>query len=109
LRLAIEATLQEFLGDPGLGYVFIDKGTFGKQLRFVDDQSGPWCLGVRSSSTILYGFVRWSAKASNRACLHALEALLKHLGVPNSSVLRTHIGPGHNFPDAQQSLNLAAS
>jgi HD superfamily phosphohydrolase len=110
LRAAIETSLAEFFDESGLGYVFVDKGTFGKQLRFVDPESNqPWSLGVRSCSTVLYGFTRRNTKLPARDCVHALEALLKHLGVPSARVIRAQIGTSHKTPDAQESLNLAAS
>jgi HD superfamily phosphohydrolase len=110
LRAAIEASLAQFFADSNLGYVFVDKGTFGKQLNFVDASSNqPWSLGSRSSSTVLYGFIRRSTKVPVRDCIHALEALLKHLGVPSASVMRAQIGLGHKISDAQESLDLAAS
>jgi|GEM_PF-2045573 len=110
LRSAIESSLSEVFGSPGLGYVFVDKGTFGKQLTFVDPIGlKPWSVGTGSRSTVLYGFLLRSAKVSAQDCMKALESLLKQLVVPAESILRAEIGVGRKILDAQESLNLAAS
>jgi hypothetical protein len=110
LRAAIEGSLSEFFGGACLGYVFLDRGTFGKQLTFVDPaNSQRWSVGTRSNSTVLYGFVRRTARLSSSDCIRALEALLMHLGVPAEGILQAEIGVGRQKPNGQESLNLAAS
>jgi len=110
LRALIEDSLSQFFGSTCLGYVFQDRGTFGKELTFVDPTGGQrWSVGTRSQSTVLYGFVRRSGRLTTDDCSRALEALLMHLGVSAEGILRTEIGVGRKTPNAQESLNLAAS
>lgn len=111
LRQAVQTSMAPFFGNSGLGYVFVDKGTFGKKLRFIDPQNGEsWTTGHRSDSTILYGFVRRNARICARDCVQAREALLRTLGVSAENVLKADIGmAGSKTPDGQESLNLAAS
>ena len=110
LRAAIENSLSMFFGSGCLGYVFVDQGTFAKNLAFVDPEVGqPWSVGARSRSTVLYGFIRRTSRPSTNDCSHALEDLLMQLGVPAACVMRAEIGVPRRITNAQESLNLAAS
>jgi HD superfamily phosphohydrolase len=110
LNELIQDCLFKIFGNSGLGYVFLDRGTFGKQLSFVDPtNSRSWTLGCRSNSAILYGFVHRSTRIRPRDCNQALETLLKTLSIPADRVIRAEIGVGQKILDAQKSLNLAAS
>lgn len=102
------ALRKEFRRDRVLGYVFIDHGTFEKQVSFYDPvTSSHWEVGSISESIILYGFVRSRIKPSVTRCKRACNELLQSLSVPRDQLVRYQIGESMKGEDDQQSFNLA--
>jgi hypothetical protein len=60
-----------------LPYVFIDRGTFEKELKFVDNETGEsWAIGQTSESVIIYAFTRQRANLDSGRLLQAKRELL---------------------------------
>ena len=75
-------------------YIFEDRGTFSKELNFRDPTSGKfWRCGEKSSSTIVYGFVRDGTRIGFEKCRRAAMSFLKEGNVGEDRVLRLRIGP----------------
>jgi HD superfamily phosphohydrolase len=79
----IETFLEERLGgvERVYGYAFRDRGTFSKQLDFVDPETRkPWSLGWYSDSLIFYGFRKgrlpagWKAEGAGTEFREWIEA-----------------------------------
>jgi len=93
-----------------MGYVFIDHGTFSKQVSFVDPLTDcEWGLGKRSESVVLYAFVRHTAKISHADCIAAVESLLSSLSISSEKVLRCDVAPERDIINAQRALDISAS
>jgi hypothetical protein len=106
----IKDVLESRFGQSCYGYVFLDNGTFEKELAFVDPATGEsWTCGRKSQSVVLYGFVRSQSGISHNSCLQAAEDVLQRLRISSDRVLRCIIGDERLGPDGQQNLNLAAS
>jgi hypothetical protein len=89
-QIAIEAVLRDvFKTDVVLGYVQVDEGTLEKRLEFDTDQGRPWAVGNKSSSVVLYGFVRQSVQHS--LCKRASSLLLDRLSVTPDRVMRNRV------------------
>ena len=93
-RAEAKATLDRLLNNEfgkgkALGYVFLDRGSFGKELVFSDpDTSEQWATGRDSHSIILYGFLRSSYRLTAERASAVVEAVLTEIGIPKGSVMR---------------------
>ena len=75
-------------------YIFEDRGAFSKKVNFRDLTSGEvWQFGEKSSSTIVYGFVRHGARISFENCRRAAMSFLEESNLSGDRVLRLLIGP----------------
>jgi hypothetical protein len=106
-----EAVHREFPSERVLGYVFVDGGTFEKKLTFYDPNSqDTWEEGQRSTSVILYGFVRTQKKGLPGArCKRAAQYLLNHLSISSDQLKRCQIGWSTEETDAQCSFDFPSS
>lgn len=70
IELIVEYS-QQRLGKTAYGYVFRDRGTFSKSIKFADPQSrATWSVGGRSASLFFYAFQRgkaWSPEQCSQA------------------------------------------
>lgn len=90
VQLAEDAVRHALPRHKALGYVFVDKGTFEKHVRFHDrDGARAWCAGSQSASVVFYGFSRTRGRPGMARSARASEYILEHLGVPQEGVLRT--------------------
>ena len=75
-------------------YIFEDRGAFSKETNFNDPTSGKvWQFGEKSSSTIVYGFVRHGTRIGFALCRHAAMSFLEEGNLVGDRVLRLLIGP----------------
>jgi hypothetical protein len=93
------------------GYVFVDSGTFSKNLTFLDpDTQELWELGKASRSVVFYGFVRTGDKLAPSRCERAMQAIMSHLKVEPDKLMRHCVGSSSEVvDDYQRSFNLASS
>jgi HD superfamily phosphohydrolase len=101
--------LRRRLGRPALGYVFVDKGTFSKQLTLKDAETGQTRkVGDTSRSLVLYAFSLLTGTPSHKKCLSVLNDAIKELGIPGEMIVRCQIGAKSNASDLQQTLKIQA-
>lgn len=101
-----EAICHEFPRERVLGYVFVDNGTFEKNLTFYDPNSqDTWEEGQKSTSIILYGFIRSQKKLPGARCRRAAQHLIDHLGISANRLKRYQIGSSTEETDAQHSFD----
>jgi hypothetical protein len=88
-------------------YVFVDRGSFSKELHFTDPETGiPWQSGRTSMSVVLYGFVGAHSTPPISKC-RAVEAdVIEALGSPQIRALPLSI---EITDDAQVWLPFATS
>ena len=110
-RSIVEDVLRvEFPKERVLGYVFIDRGTFEKELTFYDpDDQKAWREGRTSSSVILYGFIRSQRSLPPARCRRAAQCLIERLGVSRQRIMLCQIGELAETIDVQRSFNFAPS
>jgi hypothetical protein len=108
---AVERALDRtFGGEASLAYVFVDDGAFEKRLTFYDPVARDnWSGGVRSSSVILYGFLRRKDGVAKESARRSLDALREDLGIPSIRFSRALVGEPPIGDDAQRQLDLPAS
>jgi HD superfamily phosphohydrolase len=93
-REEAKATLDRLLKDEfgegkAFGYVFLDRGSFEKELAFSDpDTSEHWVTGRNSGSVILYGFLRSSYHLTVEQASAAVKATITEIAIPTGSVMR---------------------
>lgn len=102
------ALSNEFSTDRVLTYVFIDCGTFEKQLQFCDPATKKeWEIGQKSNSIVFYGFVHTRKNLPEARCKKAAENLLTWLGVSSNQLLSCEIGtPTVPADERQRSFDL---
>lgn len=108
LMQRVSSVAEKCLGSSTLTYIFVDKGTFGKELKFLDPSSKAyWYAGVNSESVIIYIFSRKSRPISRPKAMRTVELLLADLSASAERVLRCDIcGKTNILDDDQQSFNL---
>lgn len=89
-RQLVEDSLRvDFPSSRVLGYVFLDNGTFQKELTFEDPQSGElWTEGKTSQSVVLYGFARTPGNVPYPEARRSTDRLLEAMNVPQERIVR---------------------
>ena len=111
LKRMIEEVLHSvFPKSRSLGYVFVDRGTFEKSLKFLDEATqSPWEIGHTSNSLILYGFISGRPPLSKTRCSVAARSLLDGLNISRDQVEQVRIGPFIEQNHAQGSFDFSPS
>jgi len=105
-----EVIRSHFPSDRALGYIFIDRGAFEKQLTFRDTHADrDWGIGCTSQSIVFYAFVRGRLKLPHKRCAAAAEAFIQRLRIPASSLKRCIVGETAKSVYAPRSFGFSAS
>lgn len=95
-----------FPREKALGYVYIDAGTFEKELLFDDLQSdAKWKHGNKTESVILYGFIKSSKKILDKHCLKVIDKIISKLNIDTHKIIRTIKGASGSKLYEQQEIN----
>ena len=90
-------------------YIFEDRGAFSKEANFKDPTSGEvWQFGEKSSSTIVYGFVRHGVRIGFENCRRAAMSFLEEGNFGGDHVLRLLIGSEAEICNDIYSFDFAA-
>lgn len=108
-KASVEKALRvEFSRDRVLGYVFVDRGAFEKQLRFYDPLGqSSWDEGQTSTSIVFYGFVRFRRTLSPARCRGAAERFLDSLDISKDRLSRLIVGQSTEPTDATFSFDFS--
>ena len=89
-------------------YIFEDRGAFSKEVSFRDPTSGEfWKFGKKSSSTIVYGFVRHGTNISLKNCQRGAMSFVKEGQLDKDRILRLRIGPKGRIDNFNYSFDFA--
>lgn len=114
-RASAKALVEEILRsesseDRALGYVFLDKGTFEKKLRFLDPNTGEsWDEGESSGSVVFYGFLPVQRRAKAALSERTARKLLERLSVSPARVTRCITATPPDTEDAQFTFDSTTS
>jgi hypothetical protein len=104
-----ECLCSEFRREKVLGYVFVDNGTFEKQLSFHDRQLGTnWRMGRQSRSLLLYGFVRTERRPAEARCERVASRIVDRIGIAHADILTLRIRDSEHDFEVQRSFSFAS-
>lgn len=108
-RKGLEDTLAQVMkscfpdGRP-LPYVFVDRGTFEKQLEFASAVDGSWSIGEKSRSVVLYGFLRNPRGLTRKKASECLARVRDEMDVRGDHVVIERL-LDDGLGDGQQTLS----
>lgn len=110
LQEIIEENVNSALGsNQGLGYLFVDRGAFSKELEFLDASRGEvWKAGQQSMSLVCYGFSLSKERPTISECRRAFIGFLDEVGVTADVVNRVYLGKEIYDDWDQLTLNIEA-